>query len=236
MAHTFGWFTRPSTGKAARPAPPIRVNVWIFVVVALAVGAIFLLQVNASRSRDAVQQDAYELFAMHADTRSETRVDHLLPSVIYNRRRSFLNESFPVTLRVEAKPGLAAVTACPPPNRLQIKSRIIAPTFDAQSSLDDIVTLQSGFRHFAWMLTPHETGLAEFRVRGVVYCMSPRSVITMRQTVVDQVRAIEVVQPLAFSIDNWTTLGSALLGFIASTGALAFVRDLFHHAGRENVS
>jgi hypothetical protein len=96
--------------------------------------------------------------------------------------------------------------------------------------------LPDGIRRFSWMLTPHQSGAALFRVRGIVYCISPRSVITMRQTVVDQIRSIAVAQPLVLSVDNWTSIGSALLTFIASTGALAFLRDQFHRAAPQEVS
>ena len=234
MAHTFDSFPLSSPGLAAKPAARFR-NVWVAVVIALAVTAIVILQTNAARHRDA-QRTAIDLWATRDLSQSERLINKLIDTTVYNRTTTYLNESFPVTLRVIANPALATFAACRPPDRLQFKAHIVAPTFDAQTSLDDVVSLPDGVRHFSWMLTPHQTGLEQFRVRGIVYCMSPQSVITMRQTVVDSIRAIEVAQPLVFSVDNWTTLGNALLGLIASTGALAFLRDLFHHHGTEKTA
>jgi hypothetical protein len=75
---------------------------------------------------------------------------------------------------------------------------------DVENSLDEAVDVPSGVQRFSWMLTPHEPGVQEARVLA-------------RQTAVDDIRAVEVVQPFVFSPDNWAGLGIAVFGLLGSS-------------------
>lgn len=198
-----------------------------FVVFVVAVIAIVWSRTLAARHADEVNVAAKTITDQHDLSRRQLNVDRSIDAHIYNPEKVSLKETFPLTMRIIASADLGVVTGCRPPERLQLKARIVAPNFDAVSSLDEAVPVAEGVQIFSWMLTPHETGLQEARLRGIVYCLSERSEIVMRQTVVDEIRAIDVEAPFVFSVENSIAIANVLLGVIGSGGLIAFIRELF---------
>ena len=205
----------------------------IILLLAIAV-AIYLLDANAARHREDVAAEAALVYANHDLSRTQRIVDELVAYRIYNMPRTTLNDSTVLTMHVQANPALPAIMNCRSPQRLQFKARVVAPTFDTQTSLDDVVPLPEGVQRFSWMLTAHQIGLQEAHVRGIVYCLTPAGIVTTRQTVVDEIRGITVAQPFVVSVDNMTSLAIALLGVIGSGGVFEFIRRLLHGKSSAN--